>query len=193
MPDGPLAESDFADQVLQKEPTTPLAPFLYLFIAQRQRAAAEAAELNQNTAVAQAATREGPRVPPEGPRRAGSDLRPRGGRSRARAVRLRAEDGRRKMTKRLLCACLALGLAAPASGQVADWTAIEKEAVATLQRYIRINTANPPGDVRKAADLLEAILEAEHIPTTGTKPARAGRSSWRGSRGPAPARPSQSC
>ena len=70
------------------------------------------------------------------------------------------------MTKRLLCACLTLGLAAPASGQVADWNAIEKEAVATLQRYIRINTANPPGDVRKAADLLETILEAEHIPVT---------------------------
>jgi hypothetical protein len=70
------------------------------------------------------------------------------------------------MTKRLLCACLALGLAVPASGQVADWNAIEKEAVATLQRYIRINTANPPGDVRKAADLLQTILEAEHIPTT---------------------------
>ena len=56
LPDAPLAESAFAEQVLQKDPSTPLAPFLYLFIAQRQRAAAEAAELNQNAAVAQAAT-----------------------------------------------------------------------------------------------------------------------------------------
>jgi hypothetical protein len=56
MPEAPLAESAFAEQILQKEPSTPLAPFLYLFIAQRQRAAAEAAELNQNAAVAQAAT-----------------------------------------------------------------------------------------------------------------------------------------
>ena len=55
-PDGPLAESAFAEQFLQKEPATPLAPYLYLFIAQRQRAAAEVAELNQNAGVAQAAT-----------------------------------------------------------------------------------------------------------------------------------------
>ncbi len=45
--DAPLAESAFAEQFLQKEPSTPLAPFLYLFIAQRQRAASEPAELNQ--------------------------------------------------------------------------------------------------------------------------------------------------
>jgi hypothetical protein len=56
MADAPISESDFAEQLLQKEPSTPLAPFLYLFIAQRQRAASEAAELNQNAAVAQAAT-----------------------------------------------------------------------------------------------------------------------------------------
>jgi hypothetical protein len=55
-PEAPLAESAFAEQLLQKEPATPLAPFLYLFIAQRQRAASEAAEINQNAAVAQAAT-----------------------------------------------------------------------------------------------------------------------------------------
>jgi hypothetical protein len=56
MPDAPLAEAAFAEQVLQKEPATPLAPFLYLFIAQRERAASEAAEHNQNAAVAQAAS-----------------------------------------------------------------------------------------------------------------------------------------
>jgi hypothetical protein len=56
MPEGPLAESAFAEQLLQKEPSTPLGPFLHLFIAQRQRAASEAADLNQNAAVAQAAT-----------------------------------------------------------------------------------------------------------------------------------------
>jgi hypothetical protein len=55
-PEAPLAESAFAEQLLQKEPSTPLAPFLYLFIAQRQRAASEAAEINQNAAVAQAAS-----------------------------------------------------------------------------------------------------------------------------------------
>jgi hypothetical protein len=54
-PEGPLAESAYAEQLLQKEPSTPLAPFLCLFIAQRQRAAGEAAEANKNDAVAKAA------------------------------------------------------------------------------------------------------------------------------------------
>ena len=48
MPEGPLAESAFAEQLLQKEPSTPMAPYLFLFIAHRQ--------LNQNAAVAKTAT-----------------------------------------------------------------------------------------------------------------------------------------
>jgi hypothetical protein len=55
-PEGPIAESTFAEQLLQKEPATPLAPFLYLFIAQRQRAAAEVAQLTTQPDVAKAAT-----------------------------------------------------------------------------------------------------------------------------------------
>jgi hypothetical protein len=55
MADGPLSEADYAERLLQKEPSTPLAPYLYLFIAQRERAASEAADLNQNAAVSQAA------------------------------------------------------------------------------------------------------------------------------------------
>jgi len=54
-PAGPLDESAYAEHVLDLEPSTPLAPYLYLFIAQRQRAAAEAAERAGNTAVAQTA------------------------------------------------------------------------------------------------------------------------------------------
>ena len=54
-PDGPISESAYAEQLLQKDPSTPLAPYLYLFIAQRQRAASEAAALNTNAAAAQAA------------------------------------------------------------------------------------------------------------------------------------------
>jgi len=54
-PKGPLAESAYAEHVLELEPSTPLAPFLYLFIAQRQRAAAEAAERTENAAIVQAA------------------------------------------------------------------------------------------------------------------------------------------
>ena len=54
-PAGPLDESAYAEHVLELEPSTPLAPYLYLFIAQRQRAAAEAAERAENPTVAQAA------------------------------------------------------------------------------------------------------------------------------------------
>ena len=55
MPDGPLAESKYAEDSLAQNPKTPLAPYLYLFIAQRQRAAAEASDRTANTAVKTAA------------------------------------------------------------------------------------------------------------------------------------------
>ena len=45
-----------------------------------------------------------------------------------------------------------------------DWKVIDAEALATLQRYVRIDTSGPPGDVTKAADLLQGILEKEGIP-----------------------------
>jgi acetylornithine deacetylase/succinyl-diaminopimelate desuccinylase-like protein len=44
-----------------------------------------------------------------------------------------------------------------------DWTEIEREAVRTIQSYVRINTSNPPGDVTKAADFVAGILEHEGI------------------------------
>ncbi len=37
MHDGPLAEASFAEDVLKKDPSSPLAPWLYVFIAGRQR------------------------------------------------------------------------------------------------------------------------------------------------------------
>ncbi len=52
---------------------------------------------------------------------------------------------------------------ASAQGQP-DWTAIQAEAVKTIQAYVRINTSNPPGDVTKAADFLMGIFEREGIP-----------------------------
>jgi acetylornithine deacetylase/succinyl-diaminopimelate desuccinylase-like protein len=54
--------------------------------------------------------------------------------------------------------------ASPVSAQTPDWKAIEAEAVKTLQAYIRINTSVPPGDVLKAADLLQSVIEKEGIP-----------------------------
>ena len=70
------------------------------------------------------------------------------------------------MIRLMLSTCLALACGAPAAAQAPDWGALEKEALLTLQRYIRIDTSNPPGDVGKAADFLETILKAEQIPTT---------------------------
>lgn len=48
-------------------------------------------------------------------------------------------------------------------GQEVDWKATVGEATETLQRYLRINTTNPPGDVTEAADFLQKILEQEGI------------------------------
>src|SRR5262245_16142520 len=46
------------------------------------------------------------------------------------------------------------------SGQTQD------ELTQLLQAYVRIDTSNPPGDTRKAADFLAAIFEREAIPVT---------------------------
>jgi hypothetical protein len=44
MSDRPLAEAAFAEDVLKKGPASPLAPWLYVFIAERQRVVFEACE-----------------------------------------------------------------------------------------------------------------------------------------------------
>src|SRR3982751_717289 len=49
------------------------------------------------------------------------------------------------------------------SAQQGDWKAVEREALKTLQGYVRINTSNPPGDVAKAADFLQDLLTREGI------------------------------
>ena len=45
---GPLEEAAYAENVLKKDPGSPLAPWLYVFIAQRQRIAFEAYENEKN-------------------------------------------------------------------------------------------------------------------------------------------------
>jgi len=40
------------------------------------------------------------------------------------------------------------------------------EATRLLQEYVRIDTSNPPGDTRKAADFLTGVLAREGIPVT---------------------------
>jgi acetylornithine deacetylase/succinyl-diaminopimelate desuccinylase-like protein len=42
----------------------------------------------------------------------------------------------------------------------------QDEATRLLQEYVRIDTSNPPGDTRKAADFLAGIFEREGIPVT---------------------------
>ena len=42
----------------------------------------------------------------------------------------------------------------------------DDEATRLLQQYVRIDTSNPPGDTRKAADFLAGVLEREGIPVT---------------------------
>jgi acetylornithine deacetylase/succinyl-diaminopimelate desuccinylase-like protein len=63
-------------------------------------------------------------------------------------------------------ALVTIGLSVTASAQIPDWKAVEAEALQTLQRYVRINTSNPPGDVTKAADFVAGLLEKEGIPVT---------------------------
>jgi acetylornithine deacetylase/succinyl-diaminopimelate desuccinylase-like protein len=44
-----------------------------------------------------------------------------------------------------------------------DWKALEEEAVATLSRYIQIDTTNPPGNEIKAAQYLKEIFDRAGI------------------------------
>ncbi len=46
-----------------------------------------------------------------------------------------------------------------------DWDALANEAADLLQRYIRIDTSNPPGNEALACDFIEAVLSAEGIPS----------------------------
>ena len=52
-----------------------------------------------------------------------------------------------------------------------DWAAVSRETIAHLQRLIRINTVNPPGNEIVVAQYLEATLSAEGIETHLFEPA----------------------
>ena len=53
----------------------------------------------------------------------------------------------------ILVAAVALSAAEP------DWPTVEKHALDLLQRYVRIQSVNPPADTSKTAALLRAELE----------------------------------
>src|SRR5262245_24378163 len=57
------------------------------------------------------------------------------------------------------------------SPEAPDWRAIGAEAARILQAYVRIDTSNPPGDTRKAADFLAGILERDGLAVTRYEPA----------------------
>ena len=53
-------------------------------------------------------------------------------------------------TASALAAAMAVAVGAQGTPAAPDWKAISSEALATLQRYIRIDTSIPPGDGTKA-------------------------------------------
>ncbi len=69
---------------------------------------------------------------------------------------------------RRLPAALAFALLLPSmtAAQNPDWSAVGQEATRILQDYVRIDTSNPPGDTRRSADFLAALLEKEGLPVT---------------------------
>ena len=73
-----------------------------------------------------------------------------------------------------LIAITLLGLssraASPTTGKSPDWEAVGKEATELLSSYIRINTSNPPGHEKAAADFLRGILEREGFTVTVWEP-----------------------
>jgi acetylornithine deacetylase/succinyl-diaminopimelate desuccinylase-like protein len=52
------------------------------------------------------------------------------------------------------------------AGVVALSAQPQDEATRLLQEYVRIDTSNPPGDTRKAADFLAGVFAREGVPTT---------------------------
>jgi len=57
-------------------------------------------------------------------------------------------------------------LSASPAAQQPDWVGTADEAVRTLQAYVRLDTSNPPGDTRQAADFLAGIIERQGIPVS---------------------------
>lgn len=68
---------------------------------------------------------------------------------------------------RVVSAAVALAIAWAALPAIVSAQAPpQDEAIRLLQEYVRIDTSNPPGDTRKAADFLAAILTREGLAVT---------------------------
>jgi acetylornithine deacetylase/succinyl-diaminopimelate desuccinylase-like protein len=75
---------------------------------------------------------------------------------------MRAPFPIRPLTGALAVACVLA--AAPAGAQQVDMQALQDEAVAWLQEYIRLDTQNPPGNEILGARFFAKIFDAEGIP-----------------------------
>jgi acetylornithine deacetylase/succinyl-diaminopimelate desuccinylase-like protein len=90
-------------------------------------------------------------------------------------------DGWRMSFFRHRSYCAALSLAAllltalprlnAADSPSVDWKKIGDEATQLLSAYLKINTANPPGNEKAAADFLRGVLERDGIASTVWEPA----------------------
>ena len=70
------------------------------------------------------------------------------------------------MRKAVVCAVvlLAATLLCPAGARAqTDWTKYEAQATELLQQYFRLDTSNPPGNERRAAEFFCALFAKEGI------------------------------
>src|SRR2546422_5481147 len=70
-----------------------------------------------------------------------------------------------------------------------EWKALGNEAAQLLSQYLRINTTNPPGNERRAADWLAAVLAREGIEAQVFEPAPGKANLYARLRGDGSARP----
>ena len=64
----------------------------------------------------------------------------------------------------VLMVCAAASRPAGQSPQPIDWTTIEAETMRHFQALVRMDTSDPPGGEKPAADYLRSVLEREGIP-----------------------------
>src|SRR5438874_1593023 len=50
--------------------------------------------------------------------------------------------------------------------QAIPWEKYQDEAVLLLQKYLRVNTSNPPGNEAKAAEFFKGLFDEAGIPNT---------------------------
>jgi acetylornithine deacetylase/succinyl-diaminopimelate desuccinylase-like protein len=64
----------------------------------------------------------------------------------------------------LLIVCTATARPAGQSSTAVDWTAVEAETLRHFQALVRMDTSDPPGGEKPAADYVKSVLEREGIP-----------------------------